>query len=116
VLLEFKRAVHCCLKGIATQNWTGFELARTNKFRILSLPTVTKGCEVTTEEILLSQYRSPLLTLTQLAHILNRSPNGLRISLNNNSDVAQQLNAARVKIGRRVFFKTVQIAKIIDKA
>lgn len=71
---------------------------------------------MTTEEILLSQYRSPLLTLTQLAQILNRSPDGLRISLNNRSPVAQDLNAARVKIGRRVFFKTVQIAKIIDQA
>lgn len=71
---------------------------------------------MTTEEILLSQYRSPLLTLTQLAHILNRSPDGLRISLNNKSPVSLELNAARVKIGRRVFFKTVQIAKIIDQA
>lgn len=71
---------------------------------------------MTTEEILLSQYRSPLLTLTQLAHILNRSPDGLRISLTNKSPVSQELNAARVKIGRRVFFKTVQIAKIIDQA
>jgi len=71
---------------------------------------------VTTEEILLNQYRSPLLTLTQLAHILNRSPDGLRISLNNRSPVSLELNAARVKIGRRVFFKTVQIAKIIDQA
>ena len=71
---------------------------------------------MTTEEILLNQYRSPLLTLTQLAHILNRSPDGLRISLNNRSPVSLELNAARVKIGRRVFFKTVQIAKIIDQA
>lgn len=71
---------------------------------------------MTTEEILLNQYRSPLLTLTQLAQILNRSPDGLRISLNNKSEVAQEFNAARVKIGRRVFFKTVQIAEIIDRA
>jgi len=71
---------------------------------------------VTTEEILLNQYRSPLLTLTQLAHILNRSPDGLRISLSNKSPGSVELNAARVKIGRRVFFKTVQIAKIIDQA
>lgn len=71
---------------------------------------------MTTEEILLNQYRSPLLTLTQLAHILNRSPDGLRISLSNKSPVSAELNAARVKIGRRVFFKTVQIARIIDQA
>ena len=71
---------------------------------------------MTTEEILLSKYGSPLLTIVQLAHVLNRSPDGLRISLNNKSELSKEFNSARVKIGRRVFFKTVQIAQIIDRA
>lgn len=32
---------------------------------------------VTTEEILLQRYGSPLLTIQQVAEILNRSPDGL---------------------------------------
>lgn len=56
----------------------------------------------------------PLLTLPQLAHILDRSREGLRLTLRGNSDLAQRLGAARLKIGRRVHFKTAVVASVID--
>ena len=43
---------------------------------------------MTTEEILLQRYGSPLLTIQQVAEILNRSPDGLRLTLAGNNEVA----------------------------
>ncbi len=68
-----------------------------------------------TEEALLARYRgSPLLTLVQLAEVLDRSPAGLRISLAGNNELAQKLRPARIKIGRRVYFRVNAVAQIID--
>ncbi|MET3109261.1 hypothetical protein AAKU67_004363 [Oxalobacteraceae bacterium GrIS 2.11] len=75
-----------------------------------------KGNQLNTEEYLLKQYGSPLLSLLQLSKILNRSPDGLRITLSGNSDLAKKLRPIRVKIGRRVFFRTSKIAEFIDEA
>ena len=46
---------------------------------------------VTTEEILLQRYGSPLLTIQQVAEVLNRSPEGLRLTLAGNNEVAEKL-------------------------
>lgn len=70
-----------------------------------------------TEEALLARYRgSPLLTLVQLAELLDRSPAGLRISLAGNNELAQKLRPARIKIGRRVYFRVSEVAQVIDSA
>ena len=69
----------------------------------------------TIEQTLLNRY-GPLLTILILAHILDRSPEGLRISLRNNSESSAKINAARIKIGRRVYFKTAEIAQILSEA
>lgn len=66
-----------------------------------------------TTEHLVEKY-GPLLTLSQLAQILDRSREGLRLTLRGNSDLALQLGAARMKIGRRVHFKTAVVASVID--
>jgi hypothetical protein len=63
----------------------------------------------------LQERYSVLLTLSQLAEILDRSPNGLRISLSTpSSKWAQQINKNKVQIGRRIYFRTEGIAQIID--
>lgn len=63
----------------------------------------------------LKERYSVLLTLSQLAEVLNRSPDGLRISLSSSqSEWADQINATKVKIGRRVYFRTEGIARLID--
>ncbi|MDL5036300.1 DNA-binding protein [Comamonas sp. Y6] len=68
---------------------------------------------MTKEQALISKYGT-LMTLVHLAQELHRSPDGLRISLRSNAVWASQVNAARKKFGRRVYFDTAQIAAIID--
>lgn len=67
----------------------------------------------TTEQILVSKY-GPLLTLAQVSELLNRSADGLRMSLRGDSLFARRMQSARRKIGRRLYFKAVDLAKIID--
>lgn len=61
----------------------------------------------------LEQQFGVLMTLDQLAKLLDRSREGLRITMHGNSDLAMQLQSARIKIGRRIHFKTAVIAKIL---
>lgn len=67
----------------------------------------------TTFNYLQAEY-GPLMSLEALAKILDRSPQGLRVSLNSNSEISIAINSTKRKIGRRVYFQTEQIAKIID--
>jgi hypothetical protein len=55
----------------------------------------------------------PLMTLMDLALMLHRSYDGLRMSLRNRSKFSDEVNAARVRMGRRVYFSTVMIAEIV---
>jgi len=64
------------------------------------------------EEALTGQY-GPLLSIAQLAKVLDRSAEGLRVSLRNDTEWAKQLNAAKMKLGRRVYFRTAEIAKFL---
>ena len=68
---------------------------------------------MTTEEVLLKTY-GPLLTLSEVARIFDRSPEGLRITIRGSNDLGRQLSAARIKIGRRVHFKAALIARLVD--
>lgn len=72
---------------------------------------------MTTEELILSSNGgSPLLSLSQVAEILHRSPEGLRITLSGDNEIARNLKPCRIKIGRRVYFRVTGIARFIDKA
>jgi hypothetical protein len=66
-----------------------------------------------TERSLIDRY-GPLLTLTDVAEILRRSPDGLRVSLARKNDVSDKLNSAKKKIGRRVYFRVSAVAELID--
>lgn len=68
---------------------------------------------MTIEDTLLQRF-GPLLSIAQLATVLDRSPDGLRISLRTTNDWAQRINKARLKIGRRVYFRTSQIAEVFS--
>jgi len=68
---------------------------------------------MTIEEILLDSY-GPLLSINHLAKVLDRSPEGLRISLRRSNEWSEQINLARKKIGRRVYFKTSEIAQFLE--
>ena len=71
---------------------------------------------MTTEETLLARYDgAPLLSIDQLAEILLRSKDGLRLSLGGDNEVLRKLLPCKVKIGRRIYFRTADIAKVIDQ-
>lgn len=61
------------------------------------------------EQQLLDRY-GPLLTLDQLAEVLHRSPKGLSFTLARPGTLSDQINGARIKLGRRVYFRTSEIA------
>ena len=68
---------------------------------------------MTMEETLLDRFGT-LLRIGQLAALLDRSPDGLRNSLRLPADEAMQsLKEARVKVGRRVYFRTSEVAKVL---
>lgn len=68
---------------------------------------------MSTEKLLMQKF-GPLLSLEELSVILKRSRDGLRISLSTNSDFAQQWNATKIKVGRRVYFRSAEVARLID--
>lgn len=70
---------------------------------------------MTMEENLLDRF-GPLLRIGQFAALLDRSPDGLRNSLRLPADEAtQRLKEARVKVGRRVYFRTSEVAKVLGE-
>lgn len=68
-----------------------------------------------TEEQLLERYGS-LLSLVDLSELLKRGPDGLRIFLQSQSDFALKWNAAKRKVGRRVYFRVTDVAELIDES
>lgn len=66
-----------------------------------------------TESFLLEKY-GPLLSLEQLASLLHRSVDGLRLSLRQDGELSKQFNPARKKIGRRVYFRSALVAPVLD--
>lgn len=59
---------------------------------------------------------SPLLSLPQLAEVLDRSPEGLRITLSGDNDLSRKLRPYKKKLGRRVYFDLLAVARVIDEA
>ena len=70
---------------------------------------------MTIEETLINKYGA-LLTTAQLAEILSRSVDGTRISLRTQNAWSERINATRLKIGRRVYFRTSEIARYLADA
>lgn len=67
-----------------------------------------------TRALLIDLY-GPLLTYAQLAKVLDRTIGGLKASLSKrNSASGRVLGSARVRIGRRVYFRTERIAELLD--
>ena len=64
------------------------------------------------EEQMIEKY-GPLLTITAAAKILDRSPDGFRVSLHRNDPMSIKLKAIKKSIGRRVYFPTDKFFQII---
>lgn len=62
---------------------------------------------------LLDRY-GPLMTLRQLAELLGRSPAGIRVGLYSESETSALLVPARIKIGRRLSFRTAVVGDALD--
>lgn len=67
---------------------------------------------MTMEENLVERF-GPLIPLAKLAALLDRSPEAVRMFLRSNSTLAQQMNSAKLKIGRRLYFRTLDVAQIL---
>lgn len=67
---------------------------------------------MTIEESLVGRY-GPLMPLAGLASLLDRSPEAARMFLRSNSELAQRINNAKIKVGRRLYFRTIEVAKVL---
>lgn len=75
---------------------------------------ITHFREVSLEQQITTRY-GILLSQTQLAELLGRTPGGLRYSLSYPSDRhTRDLKASGRKIGRRVYYPAVEVAQIIE--
>lgn len=63
---------------------------------------------MTTEEYLLNSF-GPLMSIPDIAILLGRSPDGIRVSLYSDTDISRKLKPAMIRIGRLVYFRTMQI-------
>jgi len=66
---------------------------------------------MTIEESLVGRF-GPLMPLAGLASLLDRSPEAARMFLRSDSELAQRINTAKLKVGRRLYFRTAEIAKV----
>ncbi len=64
------------------------------------------------DEQMIDKY-GPLLTITSAAKILDRSPDGFRVSLHRSDPMSKKLKSIKRCIGRRVYFPTAEFFKII---
>ena len=67
---------------------------------------------MTTEETLIKQY-GPMLSINQLAGILDRSTDGLRTMLRSSGEWVNKSNRTRLRSGRRLYFRTVEVADVL---
>lgn len=70
---------------------------------------------MTIEENLVGRF-GPLIPLAGLAALLDRSPEAVRMFLRSNSDLANNINTAKLKVGRRLYFRTSEVAHLLSGA
>jgi hypothetical protein len=68
---------------------------------------------MSTEEYLLSRF-GPLMSLANIAELLNRSADGVRVSLYSDTDLSRKLKPTMLRIGRRVYFRTHQVKDVLE--
>lgn len=68
---------------------------------------------MTIEENLVQRF-GPIMPLAGLANLLGRSPEAVRMYLRSNSELAQKINTAKLKVGRRLYFRTMEVARFLD--
>lgn len=66
-----------------------------------------------TDEFLLARF-GPLMSIADVAGILGRSPDGVRVALYSDSDMSRRLKPTMLRVGRRVYFRTLQLKEALD--
>lgn len=61
----------------------------------------------------LTERFGPLLTAVHLAEVLHRSEQGLRWSLTQPGQFAETINATRIRIGRRNYYRAADLALLL---
>lgn len=56
----------------------------------------------------------PLMSIVDIAKLLGRSPEGVRVALYSNTDFSKRLKPTMLKIGRRVYFRTLQVKEVLS--
>ena len=57
-----------------------------------------------------------LMSIEDLAEVLKRSKNGLRITLQQDNEVSRRFNPTKMKIGRRVYFDSEKVGQALSSA
>ncbi|HGE6921594.1 DNA-binding protein [Pseudomonas aeruginosa] len=68
---------------------------------------------MTAEEYLLDRF-GPLMSMAQVASLLGRSPDGFRVAMYSDSELSRKLKPAVVRVGRRVYFRTLQVNQALS--
>jgi len=68
---------------------------------------------MTIEQNLIERF-GPLIPLAGLAVLLDRSPAAIRMFLRSNNELAQHINTAKLKVGRRLYFRSTGIAQCLN--
>lgn len=69
---------------------------------------------MTMEQVMIDRF-GVLLDIDQLSRILHKSPRGLRMSLRSSTEWAMRINATKVRMGKRIYFRTADIATILSE-
>ena len=72
-----------------------------------------------TVDLIAERYGAPLIPIEAVAEILRRKPNALRMLVNSghgDEELASKLRSCQARLGRRVMFRVVDIARLIDEA
>ncbi|MBS0225755.1 MAG: DNA-binding protein [Proteobacteria bacterium] len=59
---------------------------------------------------------SPLLTLPQLANVLNKKPAHIHWALSTDSELGKKLQPAKTRLGRHIYFRVIDLAKVLDES
>jgi hypothetical protein len=68
---------------------------------------------MTMEENLVRRF-GPLTPMAGLASLLDRSPEAARMFLRSNCALASRINCTKLKIGRRLYFRTSELAQVLN--
>lgn len=68
---------------------------------------------MTTGEYLLGRF-GPLMSIVDVATLLGRSPDGVRVALYTDTDFSRKLKPAMLRVGRRLYFRTLQVTEALS--